>query len=88
VLASKINALGVPVHLNKNTKEVLGNGKVEGMAFADGSQQEVRGRRKHGGAQVLEGRAQGRAGLAKLFQGVARIVRIFQGRHAGSLGQG
>jgi nitrite reductase (NADH) large subunit len=36
VLVGKINALGVQVHLNKNTKEILGNGKVEGMAFADG----------------------------------------------------
>jgi nitrite reductase (NADH) large subunit len=36
VLVGKINALGVQVHLNKNTKEVVGNGKVEGMAFADG----------------------------------------------------
>jgi nitrite reductase (NADH) large subunit len=38
VLVGKINALGVQVHLNKNTKEVLGNGKVEGMSFADGSE--------------------------------------------------
>ncbi len=37
-LVSKIEALGVRVHLNKNTKEVLGNGKVAGMAFADGQQ--------------------------------------------------
>src|SRR5437762_2922844 len=37
VLVGKINALGVRVHLNKNTKEILGNGKVEGMAFADGA---------------------------------------------------
>ena len=36
VLVGKINALGVQVHLNKNTKEIVGNGKVEGMAFADG----------------------------------------------------
>ena len=36
VLVGKINALGVQVHLNKNTKEILGNGKVEGMAFTDG----------------------------------------------------
>src|SRR5206468_9080129 len=34
--------LGVQVHLNKNTKEVLGNGKVEGMAFADGAQLDVK----------------------------------------------
>jgi nitrite reductase (NADH) large subunit len=42
VLVGKINALGVQVHLNKNTKEVLGNGKVEGMAFADGGQLDVK----------------------------------------------
>jgi nitrite reductase (NADH) large subunit len=42
VLVGKINALGVRVHLNKNTKEVLGNGKVEGMAFADGGQLDVK----------------------------------------------
>ncbi len=42
VLVGKINALGVQVHLNKNTKEILGNGKVEGMAFADGSQLDVK----------------------------------------------
>jgi nitrite reductase (NADH) large subunit len=38
VLVGKINDLGVQVHLNKNTKEVLGNGKVEGMIFADGGE--------------------------------------------------
>src|SRR5262245_54257893 len=37
VLVDKINALGVQVHLSKNTKEFLGNGSVEGMSFADGS---------------------------------------------------
>jgi nitrite reductase (NADH) large subunit len=41
VLVGKISALGVQVHLNKNTKEVLGNGKVEGMLFADGEQLDV-----------------------------------------------
>ena len=41
VLVGKINALGVQVHLNKNTKEIVGNGKVEGMAFVDGSQLDV-----------------------------------------------
>lgn len=40
-LVAKIEALGVRVHLNKNTKEVLGNGKVAGMAFADGGQLDV-----------------------------------------------
>src|SRR5262249_54573112 len=42
VLVGKINALGVQVHLNKNTKEVLGNGKVEGMSFADGGELDVK----------------------------------------------
>lgn len=41
VLVGKINSLGVQVHLNKNTKEIVGNGKVEGMAFADGSALDV-----------------------------------------------
>ena len=38
VLVNRINALGVQVHLNKNTREILGNGKVEGMAFTDGQE--------------------------------------------------
>lgn len=42
VLVGKINALGVQVHLNKNTKEFLGNGKVEGMSFADGGGLDVK----------------------------------------------
>jgi nitrite reductase (NADH) large subunit len=42
VLVGKINALGVRVHLNKNTKEILGNGKVEGMAFSDGGELDVK----------------------------------------------
>jgi nitrite reductase (NADH) large subunit len=42
VLVGKINALGVQVHLNKNTKEFIGNGKVEGMSFADGSELDVK----------------------------------------------
>jgi len=41
VLVRKINSLGVRVHLNKNTKEIIGNGKVEGMLFADGAQLDV-----------------------------------------------
>src|SRR5262245_26424322 len=40
-LVGKIEALGVRVHLNKNTKEGLGHGKVTGMAFADGQQLDV-----------------------------------------------
>ncbi len=42
VLVGKIHALGVQIHLNKNTKEVLGNGKVEGMLFADGVELDVK----------------------------------------------
>lgn len=40
-LQRKIEALGVGVHLSKATKQVLGNGKVTGMAFADESQLDV-----------------------------------------------
>ena len=43
-LVDKIEALGVQVHLGKSTREFLGNGKVEGMAFADGGA----ARRRHG----------------------------------------
>ncbi len=42
VLVGKINALGVQVHLNKNTKEIVGNGKVEGMTFNDGAELDVK----------------------------------------------
>ena len=37
VLVAKIEALGVKVHLNKSTKEVLGNGCVDGLVFNDGA---------------------------------------------------
>ena len=37
VLVGKIEALGVKVHLNMNTKEIVGNGRVTGMAFNDGT---------------------------------------------------
>jgi nitrite reductase (NADH) large subunit len=40
-LVAKIEGLGVRVHLNKNTKEIAGNGKVEGMEFIDGSRLDV-----------------------------------------------
>jgi NAD(P)H-dependent nitrite reductase large subunit/NAD(P)H-dependent nitrite reductase small subunit len=36
VLVRKIEALGVAIHLNKATEEVLGNHAVEGMRFQDG----------------------------------------------------
>jgi NAD(P)H-dependent nitrite reductase large subunit/NAD(P)H-dependent nitrite reductase small subunit len=35
-LLGKIEAMNVRVHLGKSTREFLGNGKVEGLAFADG----------------------------------------------------
>ncbi len=35
-LVARIESLGVRVHLNKATKEVLGNGCVEGLVFQDG----------------------------------------------------
>ena len=38
LLVGKIEDLGVRVHLNKNTKAILGNGKVDGMEFADSGQ--------------------------------------------------
>ncbi len=41
-LVGKINALGVQIHLNKNTKEIVGDGKVEGMAFAEGPDLDVK----------------------------------------------
>ena len=40
-LVAKIEALGVRVHLNKNTQEIVGKGRVEAMAFADGSRLDV-----------------------------------------------
>jgi nitrite reductase (NADH) large subunit len=40
-LVAKIEGLGVRVHLSKNTKQIAGNGKVEGMEFADGSRLDV-----------------------------------------------
>lgn len=35
VLTDKIEALGVRVHLGKSTREIQGNGHVEGLAFTD-----------------------------------------------------
>ncbi|MDR6564492.1 MULTISPECIES: nitrite reductase large subunit NirB [unclassified Arcicella] len=40
-LQTKLEALGLQIHLNKNTQEIVGNGIIEGMAFADGSKLEV-----------------------------------------------
>jgi len=41
LLVEKIHALGVRVHLERATKEVLGNGRVEGLSFADGERLDV-----------------------------------------------
>lgn len=41
ILVEKIESLGVQVHLNKVTEEVLGNGRVEGLRFRDGEQLDV-----------------------------------------------
>jgi nitrite reductase (NADH) large subunit len=37
VLTAKLSSLGITVHLGKNTKRIDGNGKLEGLSFADGS---------------------------------------------------
>jgi len=41
ILVGKIEELGVKVHLNKATKEVIGGTNVEGMVFADGESLQV-----------------------------------------------
>jgi nitrite reductase (NADH) large subunit len=41
ILVEKIQSLGVRVHLNKSTKTIEGNGKIEGLAFTDDSRLEV-----------------------------------------------
>ncbi|WDI42809.1 nitrite reductase large subunit NirB [Bremerella sp. P1] len=41
LLVQKIEELGVDVHLNKGTKEVLGDGKVEKMIFTDDTDLDV-----------------------------------------------
>jgi len=40
-LLAKIEAMDVRVHLGKSTREFVGNGKVEGLGFADGGALEV-----------------------------------------------
>ncbi|HYF70418.1 MAG TPA: nitrite reductase large subunit NirB [Ohtaekwangia sp.] len=37
VLAYKLKQLGITIHLGKNTQRIEGNGKLEGLAFADGT---------------------------------------------------
>ncbi|HVC98114.1 MAG TPA: nitrite reductase large subunit NirB [Pirellulales bacterium] len=41
LLVEKIERLGVHVHLNKSTKEVTGNGAVDGLVFNDGGRLDV-----------------------------------------------
>lgn len=41
VLKSKLETLGLKIHLNKNTQEIQGNGTISGMLFADGSRLDV-----------------------------------------------
>ncbi|MHB1559774.1 MAG: nitrite reductase large subunit NirB [Isosphaeraceae bacterium] len=40
-LLEKIEAMNVRVHLGKSTRQILGNGKVEGLEFADGARLDV-----------------------------------------------
>ncbi|MEL6483231.1 MAG: nitrite reductase large subunit NirB, partial [Bacteroidota bacterium] len=35
-LEAKMNELGISVHLNKATQQILGNGSIQGMAFSEG----------------------------------------------------
>ena len=37
VLAHKLSELGITIHTGKSTKKITGNGKLEGLEFADGS---------------------------------------------------
>ena len=37
ILAHKLSQLGITIHTGKNTKRIDGNGKLEGLSFADGS---------------------------------------------------
>jgi nitrite reductase (NADH) large subunit len=41
ILVEKIQTLGVRVHMNRNTKEIGGNGKIEELLFTDGSKLEI-----------------------------------------------
>ena len=41
ILISQIEDLGAKVHLNKSTKEIVGDGRVQAMHFADGSTLDV-----------------------------------------------
>jgi nitrite reductase (NADH) large subunit len=41
VLAHKLSQLNIRIHTGKNTKKIEGNGKLEGLLFADGSKLDV-----------------------------------------------
>lgn len=41
VLQAKLETLGLQIHLNKNTQEIMGDGIIEFMQFADGSRLDV-----------------------------------------------
>jgi nitrite reductase (NADH) large subunit len=41
VLKSKLESLGLTIHLNKNTQDIEGKGTISGMLFADGSRLDV-----------------------------------------------
>ncbi|MDW7691656.1 nitrite reductase large subunit NirB [Flammeovirgaceae bacterium SG7u.111] len=41
VLKEKLESLGITIHMNKNTAEILGNGSLDGLVFTDGSSLEV-----------------------------------------------
>jgi nitrite reductase (NADH) large subunit len=41
ILALKLSQLGITIHTAKNTKSIEGNGKLEGLLFADGTRLDV-----------------------------------------------
>lgn len=41
ILAHKLSQLNIHIHLGKNTRAIEGNGKLEGLLFADGSRLDV-----------------------------------------------
>ena len=41
ILKMKLESLGIQIHTSKATKEIKGNGKLEGLDFADGTQLDV-----------------------------------------------
>jgi nitrite reductase (NADH) large subunit len=41
ILQSKLETLGLKIHLSKNTQEIVGKDQIEAMTFADGSQLDI-----------------------------------------------